>query len=255
MPVSVTANATTCRAAGQRRHVERRVRPAPGRSRSVTEPLSVNLTALESRLRRICCSRCASVTIAGGRSGRDLDPEVQALLLGLRRERLLDVAADLRRSATSVRLDVHPAGLDLGQVEDVVDQRRAGRSRRCGWCGRTRSASRSGSRSGLSASSRASSSSEFSGVRSSWLMLARNSDLYCRGPGQLLRLLLQARAGPARSRGSSSRCCASARTAAAPSPPARRWCAAARPTAPAAPGPAAATGPAAPRYAGWPGSC
>ena len=32
--------------------------------------------------------------------------------------------------------------------------------------------------SGLSASSRDSSSSEFSGVRSSWLMLARNSDLY-----------------------------------------------------------------------------
>ena len=41
----------------------------------------------------------------------------------------------------------------------------------------------------------------------------------------------------------------------APSPPARRWCAAARPTAPAARGPAAATGPAAPPYAGWPGWC
>ena len=179
MPVSVTANATTCRAPASAGTSKRGVRPAPARSRSVTAPVSVNLTALESRLRRICCSRWASVTIAGGRSASSVDREVAApsprpaARTPARRSRACSSKRDL------ARLDVHPAGLDLGQVEDVVDQRRAGRSRRCGWCGRTRSASRSGCCSGLSASSRASSSSEFSGVRSSWLMLARNSDLYC----------------------------------------------------------------------------
>ena len=49
--------------------------------------------------------------------------------------------------------------------------------------------------SGLSASSRDSSSSEFSGVRSSWLMLARNSDLVLAGGRQLLGLLLDAAPG------------------------------------------------------------
>ena len=63
MPVSVTANAITCR----RSCVGGRTR-AGGRSQR-DPPWSVNLNALESRLRSTCCSRCSSVTIGGGSAG------------------------------------------------------------------------------------------------------------------------------------------------------------------------------------------
>ena len=49
----------------ERRRPRRPRSARPVRSRSVTSPLSVNFTALESRLRSTCCSRCASVTHAG----------------------------------------------------------------------------------------------------------------------------------------------------------------------------------------------
>ena len=53
----------------------RACRPAAAAIRSVTEPRWVNLTALESRLRRICCRRCSSVTIAAGSRVVALDRE------------------------------------------------------------------------------------------------------------------------------------------------------------------------------------
>ena len=59
--------------------------------------------------------------------------------------------------------------------------------------------------SGLSARSFDRISSEFSGVRSSWLMLARNSRLVSGGQRQLLGLLLERASWPARPRGSWSR--------------------------------------------------
>ena len=57
----------------------------------------------------------------GGSVVLDLDLEVEPLLLGERPERPLGVVAHLAEAARP-RVHVHPARLDLGQVEDVVDQ-------------------------------------------------------------------------------------------------------------------------------------
>ncbi len=120
IPVSVTEKAITRRAVASA-GTSKKACCGAGPMRSVTEPLSVNFTALESRLRRICCSRCASVTSELRQVVGDLDLQPEALLLGLRHERLLHVRADVGEADLG-RLDVHPAGLDLGQVEDVVDE-------------------------------------------------------------------------------------------------------------------------------------
>ena len=65
MPVSTTVNATT--PAAPRRAGASKARSAgAGATRRVTEPVSVNLTALDSRLRSTCWSFCGSVTIVGG---------------------------------------------------------------------------------------------------------------------------------------------------------------------------------------------
>ena len=70
------------------------------------------------------------------------------------------------------------AGLDLRQVEDVVDQAEQVRRRRRGWSWRTRPACRSGCPPRCRLSSFDRISRLLSGVRSSWDMFARNSDLY-----------------------------------------------------------------------------
>ena len=90
--------------------------------RIVTPPSSVNLTAFESRFFSTCWSRCSSVRIDGGTFGaEDLDRELEALLLRERPERALDVVADVaERDVAGVH--VHLPGLDLREVEDVVDQ-------------------------------------------------------------------------------------------------------------------------------------
>jgi hypothetical protein len=74
-------------------------------------------------------------------------------------------------------VDVHLARLDLGEVEDVVDERQQVRAG--AWIVSANSTLLSVRLpSGFSERSLARMSSELSGVRSSWLMLARNSDLY-----------------------------------------------------------------------------
>ena len=55
------------------------------------------------------------------RLGARLDGEVQPLLGGERLERGLDVL-EQRGQREPLRVDVHPPRLDLGQVQDVVDQ-------------------------------------------------------------------------------------------------------------------------------------
>ena len=200
MPVSRTANATTERAlssAGTPWSVPGGARPIC----SVTLPASVNLTALDSRLRRICCSRWASVVISRGQ---------------LRRRPRRAAPGPSPRPAAPNACSTY--GAHLGELDRRRARRPSGRprswtgrgcrrsgaagpSRRCGWCWRTRSASAVRFGSGLSASSRDSSSSELSGVRSSWLMLARNSDLYWR-PARAAAPSPPGRAGPARSPGS-----------------------------------------------------
>ena len=86
-------------------------------------PSSVNLNALESRLRSTCCSRCSSVTIGGGqrrgRARRGTRAPSARPPAGTRARR----PRRRRRGPPAPRSTLHPAGLDLGQVEDVVDQR------------------------------------------------------------------------------------------------------------------------------------
>ena len=84
----------------------------------------------------------------------------------------------------------------------------------------------------LSDSSLARMSSELSGVRSSCDMLARNSRLVLRRERELLGLLLEHAAWPARPRGSCARPPPSARQQLRASPRAPRWSAAALPAAP-----------------------
>src|SRR6202040_3937061 len=87
----------------------------------------------------------------------------------------LDHAGDQRREREGFELQLHPPGLNLGEVEDVVDQRE-----QVATAPRTRS---SGSVSCFIASESSRSISltpmmALSGVRSSWLILARNCDLW-----------------------------------------------------------------------------
>ena len=87
---------------------------------STTSPASVNFTALDSRLsedlaqpRHVALDRRRHVALEEVR-------EVEALLDGARGdevERRLDALAQVER----LRLDVHAPGLDLREVEDVVD--------------------------------------------------------------------------------------------------------------------------------------
>jgi hypothetical protein len=57
----------------------------------------------------------------GWRLGVRLDGELQPLLRGQRLERGLDVL-EQRAEREPFRADVHPPRLDLGKVEDVVDE-------------------------------------------------------------------------------------------------------------------------------------
>ena len=68
--------------------------PAPPR------PLSVNFTALDSRLRSTCSSRCSSVCSVAGSSGETRTREVQALLRGQRPEGGLHVVDQLDQRDT-----------------------------------------------------------------------------------------------------------------------------------------------------------
>ena len=89
--------------------------------RSLTRPFSVNLIAFDSRLRSTWRSRMSSVSMRRRQVLVELDAERQALLLGDLAERLVDVVAQVREPHLT-DLDGHRAGLDLREVEDLVDQ-------------------------------------------------------------------------------------------------------------------------------------
>ena len=93
----------------------------PARALSETEPRSVNLKALESRFLSTCCSRLVSVWIAGGSAGSSSTSNCSPLRSATWRKVL---STNFRTSANGTVRDVHRHGarLDLGEVEDVVDQ-------------------------------------------------------------------------------------------------------------------------------------
>ena len=120
MPVSLTENATTALAALSS-SCSGFQPPLASVARSETEPRSVNLKALESRFLSTCCSRLVSVWIAGGSAGSTSTSNSRPLRSATWRKVLLHEPPDL---AERHRADIHRhgAGLDLRQVEDVVDE-------------------------------------------------------------------------------------------------------------------------------------
>ncbi len=161
MPVSETANW---------------IRPAPAlRTFSETLPCSVNLTALASRFLRICCRRWLSASSWVGASGAALISRARPFCTAIgskvsfRRCSTLDTA---RFSSTS---STWPASIRDRSRMSLINASRSLLDEWIAWAYLTCSAVSVPSL--LSASSLARISALLSGVRSSWDMLARNSDL------------------------------------------------------------------------------
>ncbi len=175
IPVSVTANPMTARA--RPRVGCSGLHPdMAGKMRRVTEPASVNLKALASRFLSTCCSRLASVCMPRGRPGST----------SMVNCRFRDSATWRKlRSTYSVMSWKLTSPTSTDTVPDSIFERsrmslmRVSRSWPELWMVRANSICR-GDRlpSGFSASWLARMSRLLSGVRSSWDMLARNSDLY-----------------------------------------------------------------------------
>ena len=97
---------------------------------SVTPPCSVNLNAFDSRFLSTCCSRWPSVYDRRRHVRRDVDREARGSSARppagtcARRSRVTSVID------TSLGVDLHLAGFDLRQIENVVDQVEQIRARR-----------------------------------------------------------------------------------------------------------------------------
>ena len=210
MPVSRTAKAT---------------RPAPrrGRRAATTSPALGELERVREQVLQDLVQPLRVGLDALGRAGLDRGgeapgPSAAASGCEALHQRVDACARPARGSGASSML----AGLDLRQVEDVVDQRQQVVARGGDGLRELAPARRVRLPSLLSASSLARISDELSGVRSSWLMLARNSLLYWFARSSSSRPLRRARPAPAPGR-------PSAPPAAASAPRAGRWSAPARP--------------------------
>ena len=92
------------------------------RTVSTTSPVSVNLTALLSRFSRIWRSRVTSPSMRRRHLAFEDVGDVQ-VLLGRARADQVERRLDALAQVEGVALDVHAPGLDLREVEDVVDDR------------------------------------------------------------------------------------------------------------------------------------
>ena len=111
----------------------RDLEPAAGRGRSRgwrrRVPASVNFTALPTRFISTCRSRVASQTQPGpARSGATLGRHLDVAAGGAGRHQRHDVAGEPAH-VDRRGLERDPVRLELGQVEDVVEDRRAGGGR------------------------------------------------------------------------------------------------------------------------------
>ena len=143
---------------------------------SSTRPRSVNLTAFESRLYRIWRSRCLSVTRSAGTSGPVviMKPSRFSSVSGPNTPRRSSISpASANRSGL---MSIFPASTLVRSRMSLISR---SRSEPDEWMTVAYSTCLSVRLpSGFCASRRASTSRLFSGVRSSWDMLARNCDLY-----------------------------------------------------------------------------
>ena len=112
MPGPLSATAKTMRSAP--------VTAVPRSTEKVTPPASVNLTPLPARLRSTWRSRARSTSTAGRRGPSR--GNVDALGVGAGGEQLGDLLQQ-RLELGRLGPEIEAAGLDLGKVEHVVDQR------------------------------------------------------------------------------------------------------------------------------------
>ena len=93
-------------------------------TRTTTSPRSVNFTALPTRFSRTWRSRPGSPSTRLGHVGADVARELEPLLAGAQRQQRRRVADDLAHVERRP-FQLEPPRLDLREVEDVVDDRRA----------------------------------------------------------------------------------------------------------------------------------
>ena len=160
MPVSITSNCSSGVCPGSR---HRRVTIR-------TSPASVNLTALPTRLMRICRRRVGSVWMVSGMGPQNSVSEARSGRLGTHAHQRGDLGHDCGRR-TGGLFQRQLAGLDLGEVQNVVDDVQQILPFR--WMVST--ASTHGGSWTLSRRMSAKPRMAVMGVRISWLMLARNS--------------------------------------------------------------------------------
>ena len=176
MPVSVTLKATTVSASFSV-GVVNSMSDGGWCTESRTLPTSVNFRALDSRFLSTCCRRSSSVTIVSGSSGSSSTISSKPCC-SASGPKFFPTYSHTPESTTGAgRTSIFPAStLDRSRMSLISDSR----SEPALWMVRANSICLSDRFfCGLSASSVARISKLFSGVRSSWLMLVRNSDLYC----------------------------------------------------------------------------
>ena len=127
------------------------------------------------KLRRICETFASSVCSSGTPSSSS-NTSVDRLVHEQRPQHAAQRAEEVRDVELD-RPDLDLAGLDLGEVEQVVDELGQRRRPRLRMNATWRSCSAVSSPSVRSSSMRASARIEFSGVRNSWLMFERKRDL------------------------------------------------------------------------------
>ncbi len=133
MPVSRTAKSSsgsplsTLLVAGTRQHDLARLGELDRVAEQVEQDLAQPRHVADDGRRHLALEHVGEVEVLLGRARAD------------QVERRLDAVAQVER----LRLDVHPPGLDLREVEDVVDDRQQRVAASRGWCRRSRAARRS----------------------------------------------------------------------------------------------------------------
>ena len=173
-PVSVTSKATT-ELAWLSAMLSERQPVCAGTTRSRTLPWAVNFSAFDSRFFRICCRRLESVTMLRPRLASIWTSNDRPCDSAWWRNGRATVSSTLEKKISSASTVTVPDSILLRSRMSLIRFRR---SVPAPWMVRANSICL-GTRlpSGLSASCWPRIRIELSGVRSSWLMLARNSDL------------------------------------------------------------------------------
>ena len=166
-----------------------RARRGPVAAATRTSPRSVNFSALEMKLRRICDTLPSSVCSGGSPLGSSKTSSTASLVSSGRS--MPRSAPNSSATSNSVGSTIDLAGLDLGEVEQVVDQleQALGRRARCSATCRSCSVGERRRRCGRAAAATApGSSSAACGTRGS---CSRGTASSSRRPAQLLGALVE----------------------------------------------------------------